>query len=264
MNQIHPTAIIGSDVTLGQNVSVGPYTVLSGKIEIGDNCQIAASVHIMGDVKIGEFTAIHSFTAIGDAPQDYSFDGSPGLIEIGKNCKIREGVTIHTPVNKGVNSKTLIDNNVFIMTNSHVGHNSRIGEYSTLASGCLLAGHVEIENHVFVSGNVAIHQFCRVGSFSIIGGLGKTVQDVPPYSIADGNPLMIYGLNIVGLRRNEFSQEQRNRIKDVFKIYFSKKSRNEALALIDEKYPNDPIIQKFTRFVRESKRGITKCYHSNS
>lgn len=256
MNNIHPTAFIGKNVILGNNVTILPYTVLDGNIEIGDDCIMGPSAHIKGWVKVGSGTQIHSFSTIGDAPQDYSFDGTPGLVEIGRNCIIREGVTIHTPVHGDEGEKTSIGNNVFLMVNSHVGHNSKVGDNSILVNGTLLAGYVTVEENVVTSGNVAIHQFCRVGAFVMIGGLSKVVQDVPPFIMTDGNPAIAHGINAVGLKRKGFGQEERTIIKNAYKILYSGKARAEALEEMLREYPNNKHILRIVEFVKASKRGI--------
>ncbi len=258
MNQIHPTAIIRENVKLGENVIIHPYSVLDGDVEIGNDCVIGPMSHIKGWVKIGKNTSIHSFSTIGDDPQDYSFNGEPGLIEIGENCLIREGVTINTPVHGDQGEKTIIGNNVFLMINSHVGHNSKVGDNSILVNGTLLAGYVTVEENVVTSGNVAIHQFCRVGGFVMIGGLSKVVQDIPPYFMADGNPAVGHGLNSIGLKRKGFNQEQRNVIKDAYKILYSGKLRKEVLEELKEKYSQSEMINRIIQFVENSKRGIIK------
>ena len=256
MNNIHPTVILGKDVKIGDNVEIKAYSVIDGKTDIGDNCIIEPFVHITGWVKIGKGTKVYSGAVIGGPPQDYSFKGEPGLIEIGEECMIREGVTINVPVHGDTGEKTIIGNNVFLMANSHVGHNSKVGDNSILTNGCLLGGFVVVEENANLAGNVGVHQFCRVGAYAMVGGLGKVVQDVPPFSIADGNPAAVYGLNTVGLKRNGILQEQRTRIKDAFKIFYSSRLMKERLAEMEERYRDDEMIMRLVRFVQSSKRGI--------
>ncbi len=260
MNNIHPSVILGKNVKLGENVEIKPYCVIEGDIEISDNCVIGPFSHITGWAKIGKGTRIFSGAAIGEPPQDYSFNGEPGLIEIGESCIIREGVTIHTPIHGGNGEKTIVGDNVFLMANSHVGHNSKIGSNSILTNGCLLAGFVVLEESTNMSGNSAVHQNCRVGAFAMIGGLGKVVQDVPPFMIVDGNPAKVYGLNVVGLRRGGFNQEQRTIIKDALRMLYGKGLLKERLAAMEEKYSGNNSVLRLISFVRSSKRGIVS-YH---
>jgi UDP-N-acetylglucosamine acyltransferase len=216
--------------------------------------------YIKGWVKIGTNNEFHPFSVIGDTPQDYSYNGEKGLIEIGNNCLIREGVTINTPVNGMKGTRTIIKDSAFLMANSHVGHNSIIGERSLMANGCVLAGFVEIENDVFLSGNVAVHQYCRIGSYSMVGGLSKVVQDIPPYFLADGNPASGHGLNNIGLKRKGIGQEQRTKIKEAYKLLYSGKIRKEALKDIRSKFFSDPLIMHIVNFVESSVRGVIRFH----
>lgn len=256
MSKIHPTAIIGPEVKLGNNVSVGAYAVLDGDITVGDDCIIGPYVHTDGWVRIGRGTKIFMSCSIGEAPQDYSWDGQKGLVEIGEDCIIREFVTVHTPVRGAEGLKTSIGNHVFLMATSHVAHNVQIGDHSVVANGTLLAGFVIVEDNVFLSGNIGVHQNCRIGAYSIVGAVAKVAQDIPPFTMADGHPAETHGLNVVGLRRKGINQEERNRLKDAYKILYSGKGIRDAVADIEAKYPSDPLVSRLTTFVKATKRGI--------
>ncbi len=257
MIEIHSTAIIGNNVKIGENVKIHPYTVINGRIEIGDNCEIGPFVHITGWAKIGENVKIHSFAAIGEPPQDYSFNGEAGLIEIGKNSVLREGVTVHTPVNGVSGEKTIVGESCFLMANSHVAHNAKLGKNVVLANGCLLAGYVVVGDYVFLSGNVAVHQHCRIGEYSIAGGLTKITQDVPPYSMVDGDPAKHYGINAVGLKRRNIEVEDRNIIKEAYKIFYDRsRTRTESLKILEETLSNNKYVKNIIDFIKSSKRGI--------
>jgi UDP-N-acetylglucosamine acyltransferase len=256
MNKIHPTAIIGKNVKLGDGVEIEPYTCLDGDIEIGDNCRLGPMVSVRGWVKIGPGTTIHPHASLGEPPQDYAFDGQPGLVDIGAHCLIREGVTIHTPVNGASGQTTHVGNHVFLMTCSHVGHNAHLGDHAILASGCVLGGHVQVEERAFLSGNVAVHQFCRVGAYAIVGGLSKVTQDIPPYMLANGDTARVYGINVVGLRRNQFTQDDRSRIKDAYKAIYSGRILRTVLAELEQKHQANATVMRLVNFVQNAKRGI--------
>lgn len=260
MNNIHSTAIIGPEVELGDNVTIHPYALLDGKIKIADGCVVGPYTHLTGWVTIGEGTKIYSGACIGEDPQDYSYDGSKGLVEIGKNCLIREHVTIHTPVHGAEGEKTIVGDGAFLMANSHMAHNTKLGANSVIANGCLMAGYVIIEENAFVSGNVGIHQHCRVGAYSIVGAVSKIAQDVPPFVMSDGNPLLFHGLNVVGLRRRNINQEDRNIIKAVYKILYGGAGMRDAVAEIEATYPENSYAKRIAEFVRASKRGIISCH----
>ncbi|MEJ5283949.1 MAG: acyl-ACP--UDP-N-acetylglucosamine O-acyltransferase [Brevinematia bacterium] len=262
MTEIHPTAILGENVKLGENVRIKPYTVINGNVEIGDGCEIGPLVHITGWVKIGQNVKVHSFAAIGEPPQDYSFNGEDGLIEIGSNSVLREGVTVHTPVNGASGEKTIVGESCFLMANSHVAHNAKLGKNVVLANGCLLAGYVIVEDYVFLSGNVAVHQHCRVGEYSIAGGLTKITQDVPPYSMAEGDPAKHYGINSIGLKRRNIEVEDRNIIKEAYKIFYDRsRTRTESLKILEETFPSNKYVKRIVEFIKSSKRGIIDSHY---
>jgi UDP-N-acetylglucosamine acyltransferase len=260
MSNIHPTAIIGNNVKIGKDTVISPYAVIDGNIEIGDNVKIGPYVHICGDVKIANGCSIHSAAAIGEPPQDLIYDGTPGLIEIGENTVLREYVTIHTPIKGNEGEKTVVGKDCFLMANSHVGHNTKVGNGVIMANGALLAGFVTVDSYVFLSGNVAVHQFCRIGRYSIVGGLGKVVQDIPPFMTADGVPAEVHGLNIIGLRRGGFSPAERGNIKEAYKMLYSGKSYKDMCNEIETKFSDDKNVMGIVEVVRLSKRGIVGHY----
>jgi UDP-N-acetylglucosamine acyltransferase len=256
MNKIHPTVIIGQNVKLGDGLEIEPYTCLDGDIEIGDDCRLGPQVTVRGWVKIGAGTRIYPHAAIGEPPQDYAYDGQPGLVEIGAHCQIREGVTIHTPVNGAAGQVTRIGNHAFLMTCAHVGHNAQLGDHCILASGCVLGGHVRVEERAFLSGNVAVHQFCRVGAYALVGGLSKVTQDIPPYMLANGDAARVYGINVVGLRRNQFTADDRSRIKDAYQAIYSGRMLRTVLAELAQKHQAHAPVMRLVNFVQGSRRGI--------
>ncbi len=257
MSDIHPTAVIGKGVKIGKDVKILPYCVIDGDIEIGDGCVIGPFAHITGWVNIGRGNKILSGAVIGTPPQDYAYDGSPGLVEIGDDCILREAVTIHTPVVNGhPDDTTRVGNKVFLMVNAHVAHNAKIGDNTVIVNNTAIAGYSIVENNVFLSANIGVHQFCRVGAYSIVGAVTKIVQDVPPYAMIDGHPAVFHGLNVVGLRRNGFAQEARNRIKEVYQLLYGGKGYREACDDIEAQFGDDPYAKRIVEFVRSAKRGI--------
>lgn len=260
MTKIHETAIIGPDVTLGEDVEIGAYCVIEGKVKIGDGCIFKPFVRTTGWIEIGNNVTVYSGAVLGEAPQDYSWNGAEGLITIGENTILREGFTVHTPVDGDKGKTTSIGSNCYLMANSHAAHNVLIHDHVTLANGCLLAGYVEVMNNVFLSGNVAVHQHCRIGAYSIAGGVSMIAQDIPPYMMVSGSPSSVRGLNLVGLRRGGFNQSERSMIKDAYKQLYGGESYKHVCDDLDQKYPDNEIISHFTAFIRESKRGIVNRY----
>jgi UDP-N-acetylglucosamine acyltransferase len=142
------------------------------------------------------------------------------------------------------------------MAYSHVDHDCIVGDHNIFANTATLAGHVTVEHHVFLSGHTATHQFCRIGAYAMIAGVSGVPRDVPPYVLADGHRAEIVGLNVVGLRRNGFSQEQRNAIKRAYRlIYRSGLKLAEALQRLRDEEPTDEAL-RIARFIDGTRRGL--------
>ncbi|MCM8818959.1 MAG: acyl-ACP--UDP-N-acetylglucosamine O-acyltransferase [Candidatus Omnitrophica bacterium] len=256
MKKIHPTAIIEKDVVIGEDVEIGPYVVIEGKVKIGNNCKIGPYVHIEGYTEIGDNTKIFTGAVIGSIPQDLKYKGEITYLKIGKNNIIREFVTINPGTSKG--EETIIGDNNLLMAYSHVAHNCRIGNNVIIANYVGLAGHVIIEDFVVLGGFVGIHQFCKIGKHSIIGGCSKVTMDIIPYITADGHPARPYGINIIGLKRRNFSKEKIELLNTAYKIIFkSGLNTSDALKKLEE-MNNCQEIQTIIEFIKSSERGIAK------
>lgn len=260
---IHPTAIISGEVTLGNNVSVGAYTTISGNVKIGDNCVIGARVSILGNTTIGEGTEIHAGAIIGDFPQDISFDGSiDTFLIIGKNCKIREYVTINCGSPKGIT--TQIGDNCMLMAFTHVGHDCILGNHINIANNTLLAGHIEIGDKVNISASVLVHQFVKIGPLAMIGGGAHVKRDVPPYcSLSDTN--VVAGINSIGLKRSGINNAARTALKDALQMfYLEPAAKQEILDKIENTYSDIPEVLCFLTAIKESKRGFMPYFKTKS
>ncbi len=256
MNKIHPTAIISSEVEIGENVEIGPYAIIEGKVKIGNNCKIGPFVHIQGYTEIGENTKIFTGAIIGSIPQDLKYKGDITYLKIGNNNIIREYVTINPGTSAG--EETIIGDNNLIMAYAHVAHNCKIGNNVIIANSGTLAGHVEINDYAIIGGLVGIHQFCRIGKHSIIGGCSKVVMDIIPYIVADGHPARPYGINLIGLKRRNFSEEKIKILNDAYKIIFrSGLNTTQALKKLEE-MNNCEEIRDIIEFIKSSQRGIAK------
>ena len=257
---IHPTAIIGDNVQLDDDVQIGPYAILDGEICIGRRTKILSYVHITGCTEIGEDNEIHMGAVIGNTPQDVAFSGMKSYTRIGNKNIIREFCTIH----RGTvpDSETRIGNGNYLMVNSHVAHNCVLGNQIVMANGALLAGWVTLEDHIFVGGNSAVHQFCRIGKNAMIGGLSRVIKDVAPYLMCEGNSF-IRGINTVGLKRTGYSFEERNEIKTIFKkLYLSGLNVSQFLSEIDT-LGNSLFVEEYKRFIADSKRGLCRYQPSS-
>ncbi len=255
MSKIHKTAIIEGDVEIDEDVEIGPYTYISGKVKIGRGTKVGPHCVIVGKVSIGEGNIIHHSVSIGQPPQDLNYKGEESGVIIGRGNIIREFVTIHRATGEGKN--TVIGDNNLLMAYVHIAHNCKLGNGITIANSAHLAGYVEVEDHAFISGVLGIHQWCRVGAYAMVGGMTRLNQDAPPYFMTVGYEPEVVGLNIVGLRRKGFSQGRIEILKFAYKtIYMSNLRLEDALRLLEEKFPESEDIKHLVDFYRRSKRGV--------
>jgi UDP-N-acetylglucosamine acyltransferase len=250
---IHPTAIIHPNAKLDPSVRVGPYAVIDEGVELGANCIIGPHVYLTGLAKIGAGNTFHAGCVIGDAPQDLKYKNEPTGLRIGDNNVFREHVTIHRSTK--TTDETVIGSRNFLMQHSHVAHNCAIGDDTIIAGGALLAGHVVVQDRAFISGNCLVHQFCRVGTLSMMQGGTAISKDVPPFCVASMINEMC-GLNVVGLRRAGFSASQRVELKQLYKALFrSGRNFHEALGAAQKDFSSAPA-KTLLDFVAAAKRGI--------
>lgn len=250
---IHKTAIIGPDVKLGKDVYVGPYTIIEDEVTIGDGCRIGPRVHINGWTTIGNNVKIHANVVVGDAPQDYNYNGEKSYCRIGDNTIIREYVTIHR--GEGEGTETSIGSNCMLMAFVHVGHNVKMGNNCTLANHVGLAGHVTLEECANLSVYIGVHQFSNIGTLSMTGPYSKVTHDVPPYClVTDGT---LFSLNYVGLKRAGISSETIKALREAVQtIFFSKLLRIDGLAKVETELGEIPEVAHLLEFIRKSKRGL--------
>ena len=250
---IHPTAIISPKAELGANVVVDPYAVIDEGVQIGDGCRIGPHAHLSGNTSIGAGTVIHTGANIGDTPQDLHYRGAPTRTEIGRNCVLREYVTIHRGTAEG--SATVVGNDVMLMAFAHLGHNCTIGDGVVIANMTMVAGHVEIGPRAFVSASCLIHQFVRIGRLAMVGGGNGFAQDIPPFCMLQFE--QIQGANVVGLKRANICPESRKAIRSAIKIYFfGGLNRSNALAEIRDAHGDVPEVEEFAAFIEGTNKGI--------
>mgnify|MGYP006278358805 CR=1 FL=1 len=255
MADIHPTAIIGDNVEIGENVEIGPYAIIEDNVKIGNGCQIKSYANILSYTKIGDNSRIFQHSVIGEIPQDLKFGGEKTETIIGKNTTIREFVTI----NRGTKDRqrTVIGDDCLLMAYVHVAHDCLVGDNVILANAATLAGHVTVEDWAILGGLFAVHQFVRIGRHSFCGGHFRTTKDIPPYILAADEPIKYKGLNVVGLRRRGFSPEARKKIKRAYKlIYRSKYNVSDAVEKIKKEFERTPEIENILKFMDSSDRGI--------
>ena len=254
---IHPTAIIDKNAELAPDAEVGPYSVIEAGARIGTGARIGSHVVIQGNTTIGSNCSISPFASIGGPPQDIGYKYEPTQVVIGDNNTIKEYVTINRGTTKG-GGVTKVGNNNFIMAYAHIAHDCQVGSSIIMANGATLAGHVEVSDFVIFSGLCAVHQFCRVGKYAFISGLTGIPKDVPPFVIAAGDRAKLYGLNIVGLERRNFSKEEITKLKRAYRILFrSALPLKTSLKIIRDELDGDSISY-LLEFIETSTRGICR------
>jgi UDP-N-acetylglucosamine acyltransferase len=250
---IHPTAVIDTRAEIDPAADIGPFVVIDGPVRVGAGTRVMAHATLTGWTEVGADNVIHMGAVIGDTPQDLAFSGEQSYLRIGDRNVFREHVQIHRGTKPG--SATVIGNDNYFMTNSHVGHNCRVGNHVIVTNGAMLGGYVDVEDQVFVSGNCAVHQFVRVGRLAILRGLSRTSRDVPPFCIMDGTHT-VRAINRVGLRRAGFTAVQIRALQNAFILLFGR-ARNLRIALSElESGPVSADVRYLIDFIRASKRGV--------
>ena len=254
MNQIHPTAIVSKKAKIADSVSIGPYSIVEDDVEIGNDCSIGPHVVIYNGARIGNKVIIHQGASVSHTPQDLKFENEETFLHIGDETVVHEFATLHRGTKE--TGHTRIGKNCLLMAYSHVAHDNVIGDNCILANTVQLAGHVTIENYVILGGGVLVHQFSSIGQHSMIGGGYRIPQDVPPFTLMAGEPLRYSGLNVIGLRRRGFSNEDIQTLKNVYSLIYNKSLNvSQAVAKVKSEF-NNKYVDAVVEFIGKSKRGI--------
>jgi len=257
MASIHPTAIVHPKAQIGSDCTIGPYCVIGENVVLGPSNYLHSHVVIDGYTKIGQRNEFFPFACIGLKTQDLKWKGGNPCSEIGDFNTFREHVTVHCATCDG--ETTMVGSKNHILAYSHIAHNVVLGNNVIMSNVATLAGHVTVEDYAVIGGLAAIHQFCRIGKMSIIGGCSKVVQDVPPFMLADGNPAQTRTINKVGMDRNGVSEEAQAALKQAYKILFRERlTISNALAKIESDLPQLPEVKHLVEFARKSERGLSK------
>ncbi|MEO5347225.1 MAG: acyl-ACP--UDP-N-acetylglucosamine O-acyltransferase [Magnetococcus sp. YQC-9] len=255
---IHPTAVVDPKAEIGAAVKIGPYAVIGPNVVLDDHAEIGAHAVIDGYSTIGRGSKIFSFASIGQPPQDTHYAGEPTRVEIGKECAIREYVSIHRGTENG-GGLTRVGNHCMVMAYTHVAHDCRVGDHVIMANGATLAGHVEIQDYAVIGGLTAIHQFARIGRNAFVGGASAISMDVMPYVSAAGNRAKVTGVNVVGLRRHGFSEETIKAIRQAYRIVFRSNLRMEQAVEELERHLSQYVeVQYILEFLQSGQRGICR------
>jgi UDP-N-acetylglucosamine acyltransferase len=257
---IHPTAILSSETTLGQNVVIGPYCVLEGKITLGDGCVLAPYVHLVGELEVGARTRIGTGSVLGTGPQHLAWTGQPTKTVLGNDNTLREHVTIHGSYIS--NGETRIGDRNFLMEHSHVGHDALLGDDCILVNGALVAGHATLEDRVIMSGNSAVHQFGRLGKLCLLSGCTIATKDAPPFALMHSRNA-VSGVNLVGMRRAGYEPKAISAVRKAYRILYHRGlTVKEALQVMEQELGEHEAIREILEFVRLSKRGIPGGHHT--
>jgi UDP-N-acetylglucosamine acyltransferase len=255
---IHATAIIHDTAQLDPTVTVGPYSIIGEHVKIGSGTRIGAHVVIESWTDIGRDNQIFQFASIGAGPQDLKYKGEETHLVIGDRNRIREFTTLHRGTVDGGGVTTIGSDNL-LMAYSHVAHDCIVHNRIVMANAATLAGHVEVEDHAILGGLVAVHQFCRVGCHTMISGGSMIAQDIPPYTVAQGDRAKTIGLNLIGLKRRGFAEETLRGLKQAYRLLFRAGLRMEdALSRIEQELAMTPELQHLLEFIKGSQRGIAR------
>lgn len=256
MARIHPTAIVDSAAELDSGVTVGPYSIIQGRVAIGADTEIGPHVVIKEFTTIGARCRIFQFAALGEIPQDLKFHGEFSQLIIGDDNTIREFATMHRGT-AGGGGVTRIGNHNLFMAYTHVAHDCLVGQRVVMSNAATLAGHIIVEDHAILGGLAAVHQFCRIGRHAFVGGCSAVHRDVPPYAMAVGNRAKLVGLNLVGLKRQGFTDSALHNLKRAFEILFlSELNLKEAINRVRGELSPDKEIQELLRFLETTERGL--------
>jgi UDP-N-acetylglucosamine acyltransferase len=254
MGKIHPTAIVDARAELGDEVTVGAYCIIKGRVQIGAGSVIQEHSHIHGHTVLGRGCRIGPAAYVGLDPQDLKYKGAETSLVIGDEVVIRETASVHrSTVSDGVHA-TRIGDRCFIMASAHVGHDCVVGNDVVLANGVLLAGHVKVGERAFLGGGFALHQFCSLGRLCVVAGNEAISQDVPPFAAIRDRSLK--GYNAVGCRRAGFSQEALVAIRAAYTRLRGNRQMTDAVAAIRAEVPLVPEVMEILDFIATSRRGI--------
>lgn len=252
-----PLAVIHPNAKIGKNVIIDPFVVIEGNVIISDDCHIHSHAVIQDGARIGTNCHIFSGAVISGIPQDLKFAGEQTIVEIGNNTTIRECVTI----NRGTKAKgkTVVGNDCLIMAYAHIAHDCVIKNHVIAGNACQIAGEVEIDDFAIISGGSLVHQFTRISQHVMVQGGSRIGKDIPPYTLIGRDPIVYCGINIVGLRRRGFTNDQVFLIQDIYRTLYTRGLNNtEAILCIETEYESSIERDLILNFIKSSKRGIVR------
>ena len=251
---IHPTAHVDPGAQLDPEVAIGPHVSIGPNVKIGRGTDIRSGAVVTGNTTIGCDNVIWPYAVIGGAPQDLHYSGDDTFLEVGDRNIFREYVTANVGTEKD-HGVTRVGNDNFIMAYCHIAHDCMIADHVVMANAVNLGGHVHIEDHAILSGLLGVHHFVTIGRLAFVGGMSRIVRDVPPFMLIEGNPARVRAVNVVGLKRNGFSQERIDALKLAHRLLFrSAMNSAEAFRILQESCPGEDIAH-LIQFVENIEKG---------
>lgn len=249
-------AFVHPDAKLGDNNIIGPFCYIDADVVIGDSNVMQNSVTLNQGTRMGSGNEIFPGTSISTKPQDLKYRGETTTCQIGDNNSIRENVTI----SRGTASKgtTIVGSNNLLMENMHIAHDCIIGNNCIIGNSTKFAGEVVVDDCAIISAEVLFHQFCHIGGYVMVQGGSRSSQDIPPYVICGKEPIKFAGLNLVGLRRRGYSNEQIETIREAYRLLYSKGVLKDGIEEIKAHLPITPEVKYIIEFVETSQRGIIR------
>jgi UDP-N-acetylglucosamine acyltransferase len=255
---IHATAVVDPRAELGADVAIGPYAVIEAGVVLADGVVVGPHSVIRSGTSVGARTRVDAHVVLGGAPQDLKHDGSVTRLIVGADNVFREFTTAHAGSSGGSGETRIGDRNYF-MANSHVAHDCRVGSDCMFANSAAIGGHVEVGDRSVLGGLSAVHQFCRIGRLAMVGGGAMCAQDVPPFTLAQGDRARLYGLNVIGLRRAGVDHASMDALKSAWRTLFARGiAMQAALGVVREEHGQVEIVAELVDFVASTTRGVCR------
>jgi UDP-N-acetylglucosamine acyltransferase len=252
--RIHPTAIIAPEAELAEDVVVGPYVVIEGRVRVGPGCILRPQAHLCGPLTLGTGNVVFTGCVLGEQPQHLKYNHEPTGVEIGDHNVFREHVTVHRGTTHSWTTR--IGSHNYFMANSHIAHDCQVGNRCIFANGALVGGHCTLADNVYLSGHCAVHQFVRIGRLALLSGCSATTKDMPPFIIQQ-NIDTVVGVNVVGMRRAGMAKEQIDGVRQAYRILFREGlTLPAAVARLEQELGHIDAVTEMIAFIRECHRGI--------
>ncbi len=252
MARIDASARVAEGARIADGAEVGPFCSVGPDVELRDGVHLISHVCVAGVTTIGERTVVHPFASIGSPPQSTGYKGEPTKLTIGADCVIRESVTICTGTAAGGGITTVGDRG-FFMAYSHIGHDCHVGNDVTLANGAALGGHVAVGDFTFIGGLTGVHQFVRIGPHAMLGGLSGQSGDVIPFGITHGNFARLRGVNLIGMRRRQFSAETIRAVRTAYRrLFYGDGDMAQRLEAVEKEFGGEAAVAQIVAFIRDA------------